>query len=97
MTNPFVQPIVSNRPAGRPSPAVDDRDSVLFADCPELIGTPFAYAREEEIYGEGEDEEFVYRVVAGAVRSTAQSRPPLPLIQSICDRSRASVDRAGVL
>ncbi|MGO8609607.1 transcriptional regulator, partial [Rhizobium johnstonii] len=42
---------MSNRPAGRPSPAVDDRDSVLFADCPELIGTPFAYAREEEIYG----------------------------------------------
>jgi CRP-like cAMP-binding protein len=69
MTNPFVQPIVSNRPAGRPSPAVDDRDSVLFADCPELIGTPFAYAREEEIYGEGEDAEFVYRVVAGAVRT----------------------------
>ena len=41
----------------------------LFASCPELIGTPFAYAREEEIYGEGEDAEFVYKVVEGAVRT----------------------------
>ncbi len=41
----------------------------LFADSPDLIGTPFSYAREEEIYGEGEEAEFVYRVVAGAVRS----------------------------
>ncbi|MGE7156408.1 helix-turn-helix domain-containing protein [Methylorubrum rhodesianum] len=41
----------------------------LFADCPDLLGTPFSYAREEEIYGEGEDAEFVYRVVEGAVRS----------------------------
>ncbi len=41
----------------------------LFAGCPELIGTPFAYDREEEIYGEGEDAEFVYKVVRGAVRT----------------------------
>ncbi len=41
----------------------------LFADCPDLVGTPFSYAREEEVYGEGEDAEFVYRVVEGAVRS----------------------------
>ncbi|MGU3663993.1 helix-turn-helix domain-containing protein [Methylobacterium sp. A49B] len=41
----------------------------LFAGCPELIGTPFAYAREEEIYGEGEEAEFVYKVVSGAVRA----------------------------
>ena len=42
---------------------------VLFAGCPDLIGTPFSYAREEEIYGEGEEAEFVYRVVSGAVRT----------------------------
>jgi len=41
----------------------------LFADCPDLVGTPFSYAREEEVYGEGEDAEFVYRAVEGAVRS----------------------------
>ena len=43
--------------------------SAHFAGCPELIGTPFAYAREEEIYGEGEESEFVYKVVSGAVRT----------------------------
>ena len=24
----------------------------LFAGCPELVGSPFTYARDEEIYGE---------------------------------------------
>ncbi len=40
-----------------------------FAGCPDLIGTPFHYDGEEEIYGEGEDAEFVYKVVRGAVRT----------------------------
>lgn len=43
--------------------------TALFAGCPELIGTPFTYAREEEIYGEGEEAEFVYKIVSGAVRT----------------------------
>ena len=41
----------------------------LFAGSPELIGSPFSYSREEEIYGEGEEAEFVYRIVRGAVRT----------------------------
>ena len=45
------------------------REVALFAGCPEIVGTPFSYGREEEIYGEGEDAEFVYRVVEGAVRT----------------------------
>lgn len=40
-----------------------------FAGRPDIIGTPFAYTREEEIYGEGEEAEFVYKVLAGAVRT----------------------------
>ncbi|MHB2205306.1 cyclic nucleotide-binding domain-containing protein [Methylobacterium sp. CM6257] len=51
------------------APVGDIRGSAHFAGCPELIGTPFAYTREEEIYGEGEDAEFVYKVVEGAVRT----------------------------
>lgn len=35
---------------------------VLFAGCPDGNGTPFSYAREEEVYGEGEETEFVYEV-----------------------------------
>ncbi|MBV8184965.1 MAG: helix-turn-helix domain-containing protein [Hyphomicrobiales bacterium] len=42
---------------------------LLFADCPELIGAGMQYGREEEIYGEGEEAEFVYMVVKGAVRT----------------------------
>ena len=41
----------------------------LFAGCPELVGSPFTYARDEEIYGEGEEAEYVYKIVSGAVRS----------------------------
>src|SRR4051794_16242001 len=41
----------------------------LFAGCPELIGSPFTYRREEEVYGEGEDAEYVYRLMSGAVRT----------------------------
>jgi CRP-like cAMP-binding protein len=41
----------------------------LFAGSPELIGSPFSYSREEEIYGEGEEAEYVYRIVSGAVRT----------------------------
>jgi CRP/FNR family transcriptional regulator/CRP/FNR family nitrogen fixation transcriptional regulator len=41
----------------------------LFAGSPELIGSPFSYSREEEIYGEGEEADFVYKIVSGAVRT----------------------------
>jgi CRP/FNR family transcriptional regulator/CRP/FNR family nitrogen fixation transcriptional regulator len=55
--------------SGPRAPAARIHGGGLFADCPELIGTPFSYDREEEIYGEGEESEFVYRVVDGAVRT----------------------------
>ncbi|ACA21162.1 transcriptional regulator, Crp/Fnr family [Methylobacterium sp. 4-46] len=48
-------------------PSLHDGD--LFAGCPELIGSPSTFARDEEIYGEDEDAEFVYKVMTGAVRT----------------------------
>ena len=42
---------------------------LLLCGCPELVGTSFSYAREEEIFGEGEEADFVYRVITGAVRT----------------------------
>lgn len=42
---------------------------LLLCGCPDLVGTSFSYGREEEIFGEGEDADFVYRVVKGAVRT----------------------------
>ncbi len=41
----------------------------IFAGCPELIGSPYAYSRDEEIYGEGEEAEYVYKIASGAVRT----------------------------
>jgi CRP-like cAMP-binding protein len=68
MTTEFTPPAASRVATGLlTGPGV--HGSVLFADCPELIGTPFSYTREEEIYGEGEEAEFVYKVLDGAVRT----------------------------
>jgi CRP-like cAMP-binding protein len=44
-------------------------DNYLFAGCPELVGAKLSYGRDEEIYGEAEEAEFVYKVVSGAVRT----------------------------
>jgi CRP-like cAMP-binding protein len=43
--------------------------AALFAGCPELSGVDFSYQRDEEIYGEGEPAEFVYKVLSGLVRT----------------------------
>ena len=44
-------------------------DECLFADCPKLIGAKVAYGRDQEIYGEAEEAECVYKVVSGAART----------------------------
>jgi CRP-like cAMP-binding protein len=67
MASEMTRPIPPFTPVTVPIPS--GHDVVLFAGCPEIVGTPFSYGREEEIYGEGEDAEFVYRVIAGAVRT----------------------------
>ncbi|MBE7196873.1 MAG: helix-turn-helix domain-containing protein [Parafilimonas terrae] len=59
----------THSPVGQPALYPDLGASGLFAGCPEVIGSPFAYGRHEEIFGEGEEAEFVYRVTSGAVRT----------------------------
>ncbi len=61
-------PKLSPAPASVRASLADLQGVSLFADAPELIGTSSTYVREE-IYGEGEDAEFVYKVVEGAVRT----------------------------
>ena len=34
-----------------------------------LMGTPFPYARNAEIYGEGDEAEYLYQVISGTVRT----------------------------
>lgn len=59
-------------PSPRPAPLGTQglaTTPALFACAPDLVGATFGYGRDEEIYGEGEDTEFVYKVVSGAVRT----------------------------
>lgn len=69
MTPEIALPIPKHPVPGQRIPAAIDHGVSLFPGCPEPLGTPFSYGREEEVYGEGEDAEFVYKVVEGAVRT----------------------------
>ena len=52
------------RPDYRPrTPETGDRDEL------NLIGVARSYGRDQQIYGEGESADFVYKVVSGAVRA----------------------------
>jgi CRP-like cAMP-binding protein len=66
----FIQTLEpSTRPAALHPQSFGPGSTALFACTPEILGTSFTYARDEEIYGEGEENEFVYKVVSGAVRT----------------------------
>jgi CRP/FNR family nitrogen fixation transcriptional regulator len=41
----------------------------LFADCGDVIGVASTYQQNEEVYGEGEPAERVYKVISGVVRT----------------------------
>ena len=61
----FAQAIHSRRTSLEPGPA---GPGTLFGSA-ELVGSPFSYGSGEEIFGEGEEAEYVYRIVSGAVRT----------------------------
>jgi CRP/FNR family nitrogen fixation transcriptional regulator len=46
------------------------RDGNSIADSMDLMGARMGYARNVEIYGEGEPAEYLYKVISGAVRVT---------------------------
>ncbi len=66
----FVQSAETIRKNSRPT-GFGSRvgDALLFAGCPKLVGSRMTYAEDEEIYGDGEEAEFVYKIVTGAVRT----------------------------
>ncbi len=66
----FVQSAATIRKNSRPTGVGSTvSDALLFAGCPELVGSRMTYAQDEEIYGDGEEAEFVYKIVTGAVRT----------------------------
>jgi CRP/FNR family transcriptional regulator, nitrogen fixation regulation protein len=40
-----------------------------FLDASHLMGSPMPFGRNEEVYGEGEPAEFIYKVISGTVRT----------------------------
>jgi CRP-like cAMP-binding protein len=59
----------STRPAALRPQSFGTNSAALFSCAPEIVGTSFSYGRDEEIYGEEEDTDFVYKVISGAVRT----------------------------
>jgi CRP/FNR family transcriptional regulator, nitrogen fixation regulation protein len=54
------------QPTKQAAPAIDLRP---FVGSFELMGAPISFVRNEEIYGESEQAEFVYKVLSGTVRT----------------------------
>jgi len=63
-----IQQIHSVRSDSRIIPQIGPETELLVGH-PQTGGAQFSYRAEEEIYGEDEPAEFVYKVVSGAVRS----------------------------
>ena len=60
----------NSSPTGVDSAVSDTR---LFARCLKLVGSSMTYAQGEEIYGDSEEAEFVYEVVAGPEPHSARA------------------------
>ncbi len=56
------------QPKSLPSPWLSPVGAHVLFSSPELVGTPMSYGRNEEIYGEGEPADYLYKIVRGAVR-----------------------------
>ena len=59
----------SNRATQIASVAGTNVEINLFADCPDVVGVGSIYQQNEEIYGEGEPADQVYKVLRGVVRT----------------------------
>ena len=61
--------LTAARTTTQPQPATRSARTDALALSVAQMGAPMLYARNTEIYGEGEDAEYVYQVVSGAVRT----------------------------
>jgi CRP/FNR family transcriptional regulator, nitrogen fixation regulation protein len=55
------------RTSTQPQPVAVDADALALSVA--RLGAPIPFARDSEIYGEGEEAEYIYQVVSGAVRT----------------------------
>src|SRR5205085_12499881 len=64
-----LQKVVSSQDVRRGIHAAADFASLPLGDSIELMGAPMHFARNVEIYGEGEQADYLYKVVKGTVRT----------------------------
>ena len=55
------------RTSTQPQPVAPNADALALSVA--RMGAPIPYVRDSEIYGEGEEAEYIYQVVSGAVRT----------------------------
>lgn len=67
--DPALQRVVSNQDVQRGIPAAAHFGSRALGDSIELMGAPMHFARNVEIYGEGEQADYLYKLVKGTVRT----------------------------
>ena len=65
----FHQTIAEGSSTGEQVAAVGVREPL--ADSPSFLGVTMPFEKGEEVYGEGEKAECVYRVLGGAVRAVS--------------------------
>ena len=66
---PTPSSAIALRPVGnRPSHSVRPESPPRFAGMLDMMGASMSFRRNEEIYGEGEAADYLYKVVSGAVR-----------------------------
>jgi CRP-like cAMP-binding protein len=63
VTDVAARPLVCRR-------AQPDTEAQPILDAIELMGAPMTYARNCEVYGEGEPADYVYKVIGGTVRTS---------------------------
>jgi CRP/FNR family nitrogen fixation transcriptional regulator len=63
ITDVAVRPLLYRR-------ALPDTGAPSILDAIELMGATMSYARNSEVYGEGEPADYVYKVVSGTVRTS---------------------------
>src|SRR4029077_3201732 len=64
-----IEMLTATQSIARPQSANKTLPGSSLASSVAQMGVPMLYARDSEIYGEGEEAEYVYQVVSGAVRT----------------------------
>jgi CRP/FNR family nitrogen fixation transcriptional regulator len=67
--NDSMRPAILGRPVMSPASPLSSGAPHALSGPIELMGAPMGFARNAEVYGEGEPADYLYKVIAGTVRT----------------------------